>query len=97
MSESIWVQFPELAELNRRCKNSLLDHLGIEFVEVGDDFLTARMPIDRRTMQPREIMHGGASAALAETVGNTAANFCVDPKTHHCVGVELNMPEGFSD
>ena len=91
MNQSIWVALPSLDALNQRCRNSLSDHLGIEFVDVGDDFLTARMPIDQRTVQPQDIMHGGASAALAETVGSVAGNYCVDPKSYYCVGLELNI------
>lgn len=91
MNKKIWTILPEPAALNLRYKNSLSDHLGIEFVEVGSDFLTARMPVDQRTIQPAGIMHGGASAALAETVGSVAGNYCVDPSLHICVGIDLNI------
>jgi uncharacterized protein (TIGR00369 family) len=103
MTQRIWITPLELTDVNSRCKNSLSDHLGIEFVEVGPDFLTARMPIDGRTMQPMGIMHGGASAALAETVASAAANYCVDQRKSVCVGLDLNinhirpMREGFVD
>lgn len=69
---------------------TMVDHLGIEFIEKGPDFLRARMPVDQRTLQPFGIMHGGASCALAETVGSVAANYCVDPASHRCVGLEIN-------
>lgn len=69
--------------------NTMSDHLGIEFLEVGDDFLTARMPVDHRTKQPYGIMHGGASCVLAETLGSIAANFCVEPG-YVCVGLDIN-------
>ncbi len=68
----------------------MVDHLGIEFTEVGDDFLNARMPVDRRTVQPEGLLHGGASAALAETIGSVAANLCVDHTKRVCVGLEIN-------
>ncbi len=68
----------------------MLDHLGIEFLEIGDDYLKARMPVDRRTTQPFGILHGGASAALAETLGSVAANLCVDRNKKMCVGLEIN-------
>ena len=58
--------------------NSMSDHLGIEFVEIGEDYVTARMPVDHRTTQPFGILHGGASVVLAESLGSLAANFCVD-------------------
>jgi len=68
----------------------MLDHLGIEFIEVGDDYLRARMPVDHRTKQPIGIMHGGASCVLAETIGSTAANYCVDYEKQYCVGLDIN-------
>lgn len=87
---SIWFQkvTPEMA--NERSKNTMLTHLGIDFTEVGDDFMIAKMPVDHRTHQPLGIMHGGASCVLAETVGSTAANYCVDPKKQYCVGLDIN-------
>lgn len=87
----IWKTEVSLEEINTRSKNSLSDHLGIEFVDVGDNHLTARMPIAAQVMQPMGIMHGGASAALAETVASAAANYCVDQSKHVCVGLELNI------
>lgn len=86
----IWKREIDLALATDRCKNTMVDHLGIEFTEVGDDYLSARMPIDQRTKQPVGIMHGGASCALAETVGSTAANFCVDGD-FYCVGLDINV------
>lgn len=68
----------------------MVDHLAIEFTAVGDDYLTASMPVDHRTKQPLGIMNGGASCALAESVGSTAANFCVDQTQHYCVGLSIN-------
>ena len=86
----IWQTPLDLAEANRRNQQTMAEQLGIEFTEIGDDFLVARMPVDQRTKQPIGIMHGGASCVLAETVGSTAANYCVDIKTHYCVGLDIN-------
>ena len=68
----------------------LPSHLGIEFIELGDDYVKARMPVDERTKQPYGILHGGASVALAETVGSTAAGLVVDRSKHRVVGQEIN-------
>lgn len=87
---SIWFRKITLEEAQASRKNTMVDHLGIEFIEIGDDFMSARMPVDRRTKQPYGIMHGGASCALAETVASVAGNFCVDPERFHCVGLEIN-------
>ncbi len=86
----IWKREIDLTRVTERCKGTMVDHLGIEFTEVGDDFLIASMPIDQRTKQPVGIMHGGASCALAETVGSTAANFCV-LEGYYCVGLDINI------
>ncbi|MFT5141745.1 MAG: 1,4-dihydroxy-2-naphthoyl-CoA hydrolase [Rhodothermales bacterium] len=89
-AEAIWVKTPSLSEVNARNENTMVTHLGIEVVEVGSDFLRATMPVDDTTKQPHGILHGGASLALAETVGSVAAAFCVDQATHYCVGLEIN-------
>ena len=87
---AIW-QIPLTPEaLNAGAANTMVSHLGITVTEVGDDFIRARMPVDERTIQPAGILHGGASAALAETLGSIAANFCVDPSQKYCVGLEIN-------
>lgn len=86
----IWQTEISLEIVAVRSENSMVEHLGIEFIEIGDDFLRARMPVDHRTKQPIGIMHGGASCVLAETVGSTAANFCVDIKKYYCVGLDIN-------
>lgn len=86
----IWTCELDLARATERCKNTMVDHLGIEFTEIGENYLTASMPIDQRTKQPVGIMHGGASCALAETVGSTAANFCVN-EGYYCVGLDINV------
>lgn len=86
----IWTTPVTVEEINHRCRNTLCDHLGIEFVEIGDNHMTARMPVDRRTNQPMGVVHGGATAALAETVASAAANYCVD-QSKICVGLDLNI------
>ena len=65
-------------------------HLGIEFTEIGDDYLCGKMPVDHRTHQPMGLLHGGASAALAETLGSVAGLMQVDSDKQACVGIEIN-------
>ena len=65
-------------------------HLGIEMTEIGPDYMVAKMPVDHRTIQRIGIMHGGASLALAETVGSIAASYCIDRKSCFIVGQEIN-------
>jgi len=88
---NIWSRQFTVEELNRFCRNTLMEHLGIEFTRVGQDFLMATMPVDHRTIQPMGLLHGGASAALAESLGSLAATLCVDFQKQYCVGIELNM------
>ncbi len=71
-------------------RNTMGDHIGIEFTEIGDNYLKARMPVDQRTRQPFGLLHGGASAALAETLGSVASALVVDPALFDCVGLEIN-------
>ncbi len=68
----------------------MADHLGIEWIEFGDNFLKARMPVDHRTKQPFGLLHGGASCVLAETLGSVGAALVVDPEKQNCVGLEIN-------
>ncbi len=70
--------------------NNMIAHVGIEFTEVGPDYVCARMPVDARTHQPMGLLHGGASVVLAETLGSAAANCCVDQARQYCVGLEVN-------
>ncbi len=79
-----------LEDLNKLCEGNMGDHLGIEFTEIGPDFLKARMPVDRRTKQTMGLLHGGASVVLAETLGSVAANCVLDNNTHHAVGLDIN-------
>lgn len=88
---SIWkTAKPVLESLSSLQKGTMADHLGIEIVGYSDDSLTARMPVDHRTLQPHGRLHGGASVALAETVGSIAANMVLDPDEHIGVGLEIN-------
>lgn len=86
---AIWHQKVDLEQLNKPGEhiNSLLD---IRFEEVGDDWISASMPVDARTHQPYGILHGGASVVLAETLGSTASYLCIDNGTSYCVGLEVN-------
>ena len=86
----IWFGQATPQQLNELGQDTMVSQLGIEFLEIGEDSLTARMPVDRRTVQPAGILHGGASATLAETLGSVAATLCVDPFKKRCVGLEIN-------
>ncbi|MCC7162099.1 MAG: hotdog fold thioesterase [Anaerolineae bacterium] len=89
-AHGIW-QVPFTLELfNERTNNTLAQHIGIEFTEIGADYLRARMPVHSKTHQPFGTLHGGASATLAETVGSAAGALCVDPETKMVAGLELN-------
>lgn len=87
---AIWTQPPDLDALNAACTGTLLDHLGIRFTAAGEDFLSGTMAVDARTRQPYGLLHGGASVALAESLGSTAGNLCVDPQRQRVVGLEIN-------
>jgi 1,4-dihydroxy-2-naphthoyl-CoA hydrolase len=80
----------EIKDLQRLSEDTLVSHLGIEFIESGSDFLKARMPVDKRTIQPYKMLHGGASLALAETLGSICSNIIVDSTRNYCVGMEIN-------
>ncbi len=86
----LWKTVPTLERLKERSAHTLVEHVGIEYLEIGDDYLKARMPVDHRTKQPDGILHGGASVALAETLGSIAAGLCVDGRTKRVVGIEIN-------
>ncbi|WOB26651.1 MULTISPECIES: hotdog fold thioesterase [Xanthomonas] len=80
----------DLAALNASSRNTLIEQLGIVFTDAGDDWLRATMPVDARTKQPYGLLHGGASVVLAETLGSSAGNLCVEMSTQMCVGLEIN-------
>ena len=87
---TIWRSLNSVAELNSRRPGTMIEHLGIEFTEIGDDYIRGTMPVDARTRQPYGLLHGGASVVLAETLGSTGAVMCVDVKEYQCVGQEIN-------
>ena len=71
-------------------KGTMSEHLGIEWVDLGDDFFEAKMPVDHRTNQPYGLLHGGASCVLAETLGSVASYLVIDSSQFYCVGIEIN-------
>lgn len=71
-------------------KGTMGEYIGIEWMEVGPDYLKARMPVDHRTIQPYGLLHGGASAVLAETIGSVGSAMVVDHSQFYCVGLEIN-------
>jgi 1,4-dihydroxy-2-naphthoyl-CoA hydrolase len=87
---SIWYLEATPESLDAISANTMVEHLGIEFVAIDEDSITARMPVDHRTVQPAGLLHGGASVALAETLGSVAATLCVNPAETTCVGLEIN-------
>jgi 1,4-dihydroxy-2-naphthoyl-CoA hydrolase len=86
----VFVSRPTLDQLNFSKEKTMVDHLGIVFTGLGDDYLEATMPVDHRTKQPMGLLHGGASVALAETLGSVAASLTIDLKKQACVGLEIN-------
>ncbi len=87
---SIWHAPFTLADLNARYTTGLAAHLGITLTEFGDDWLRGTMPVLPRLYQPMGLLHGGASVALAESLGSVGANLCVDYAQLRCVGQEIN-------
>jgi 1,4-dihydroxy-2-naphthoyl-CoA hydrolase len=87
---SIWRASITPEQLTERGRSSLSGHLGIRVTEIGADFLRATMPVNAHTQQPFGVLHGGASVALAETVGSLASTMCVDMQQFMCVGQEIN-------
>jgi 1,4-dihydroxy-2-naphthoyl-CoA hydrolase len=83
-------KYISLESLNKLSQNTMAERIGIEFTAIGEDHLEAKMPVDARTHQPFGLLHGGASVALAETMGSVAAHFCVDVHTQFCVGLDIN-------
>ncbi len=79
-----------LENINNFSKGCMVEHLGIEIYEIGNDYVKGKMPVDERTKQPLGLLHGGASVALAETLGSIAATACLDPTTQFAVGLEIN-------
>lgn len=85
----IWKKPISVEILTTGSLNTATSHLGIEFLEVGDDFITARVPVDERTKQPYGLLHGGVSVVLAETLGSCGAAFSA-PEGHRAVGLDIN-------
>ena len=88
--EQIFPEYLELDAINSMSKGCMVEHLGIKFTEIGDNYLIATMPVDHRTKQPMGLLHGGASVALAETMGSVGANVTIDLNKQYCVGLEIN-------
>lgn len=87
----IWFKKEFLLEkLQGMSAGTMGEHLGINFTEIGEDYLKATMPVDHRTKQPYGLLHGGASVALAETLGSVASSLVLDTSSHICVGLEIN-------
>ena len=79
-----------LNEVNSFSKNTLLSHLNIEFTNIGNDYLEAKMPVNHKTIQPMGILHGGATVALAESIGSVGSNMLIDVKSEYAVGLSIN-------
>ena len=87
---TIWRSLLTVEELNAGRAGTILEHIGVEFTQIGDDFVRGIMPVDGRTRQPYGLLHGGASVALAESLGSTGATMCIDTQQYQCVGQEIN-------
>lgn len=87
--DSIWKKEIDLVKLNSTSKNTLMEHLGIEYTDFTERSLSGTMPVCAFTHQPLGMLHGGASVVLAESLGSLAANFCVDDDSY-CVGLDIN-------
>lgn len=86
---ALWQRPTSIDILTAVSRGTAVEHLGIEFLEVGEDFIKARVPVDARTLQPHGILHGGVAVLLAETLGSCAATACL-PEGVGCVGMEIN-------
>ena len=85
----IWKQAISVELLTAASADTAITHLGIEFLEVGEDFIRARVPVDHRTVQPYGLLHGGVSVVLAETLGSCGAAYAA-PEGHRTVGLDIN-------
>lgn len=79
-----------LDQLNTLCKNTMIEHLGIEFIEINEQTIVATMPVDNRTIQPLKRLHGGASLALAETISSAGSLMLIDSSNYAVLGVDIN-------
>jgi 1,4-dihydroxy-2-naphthoyl-CoA hydrolase len=87
----IWFKAYTLEEINAINQNTLASHLDIQFIHIDEKSLKASMPVNERTVQPAGLLHGGASAALAETLGSVGSYLTIDTSRQACVGLELNI------
>lgn len=88
---SIWYNKNiKIANFKEWGRNTLSEYLGMEFTELGDNYLKATMPVDHRTHQPYGLLHGGASVALAETLGSVCSALVINREKFMCVGIEIN-------
>ncbi|MFO7528885.1 MAG: hotdog fold thioesterase [Marinobacter sp.] len=87
---AIWTRTPNLEQMMEASRKTAVGHMGIEYLEVGDNYVKGRMPVDERTVQPFGILHGGASVVLAETLGSMAANCCLKDPGTVAVGLDIN-------
>jgi 1,4-dihydroxy-2-naphthoyl-CoA hydrolase len=88
---AIWFEkFIQVDQVQSFGNGTMVDHIGIRFTEIGENFLKATMPVDHRTVQTYGLLHGGASVTLAETMGSVASALVIDNKIYYCVGLEIN-------
>ena len=86
----IWTRKPDLALIQKMCIGTMCETLDMVFTEVGEDYIAATMPVDHRTKQPAGLLHGGASVALAESLGSIASTLCLKSDKKMPVGIEIN-------
>ncbi len=89
-TKTIWKKPIKLEGLNGFEEKAMPGYIGIEFIEIGPDYIKGTMPVDHRTKQPFGVLHGGASVVLAETLGSVAGYFCLPEGGGHCVGLDIN-------
>ena len=87
---SAWFKKYSVEDLNILRNTNMGTHIGLEFTEIGDDYICATMPVDHRTVQPFGRLHGGASCVLSKSLGSVAAWMCIDPEKYAAVGIEIN-------
>ncbi|MEP5613333.1 MAG: hotdog fold thioesterase [Cyclobacteriaceae bacterium] len=88
--ERIFPEYVQLDALNEMGKGCMVEHVGIEFTEIGRNYIEAEMPVDHRTQQPLGLLHGGASVVLAETLGSVGATLLLEMGKQYAVGLEIN-------
>jgi len=86
---SIWKRDFNVNSINKKMNNTMISHIEIEIIEVGNNYIKGTMPVNKNTKQPFGLLHGGASVALAETLGSIAANMCIE-ENKYAVGLEIN-------